>query len=155
MATAATGAGFSTFGISFAGYGIPSSETSLNKYTLIDDFGNTSNARLIDPETRDYRFTNGYIVGGNDVQQLVYLALLTVRNSSSLNSFGQSFSSIKVIGIHYKTRVVSAVNEALRNLINNKIIELIEVNTVVSGNRVKIDVRWKDIKTGTKQQTII
>ena len=80
MTTSILGAGLSPFGLSYAGYGSPATTNPLNKTILIDDFGQPGQVRLIDPVTKDYRFnSNGRIVGGNGIQQLVYLALLTVR----------------------------------------------------------------------------
>jgi len=107
--------------------------------------------RLIDPVTKDYRFnSSGRIVGGNGIQQLVYLALLTVRGSSAMTDLGQSFTNVKVIGSNYVSLVKGEVDKALASLINQKKIQLVDVIVSNNGNMAKIDIKWKDIATGTE-----
>ena len=147
------GAGLAPAGSSLAGYGSPSTTVSINKTILIDDFGRNGNVRLIDPVTMDYKFNSkGCLVGGDGIQQMVYLALLTVKNSSALSNFGQSFTNIKVIGEHYVTLVTNEVNQALKKLIDSKKISLLNVDVKRIGpNKSKIDIRWRNLTTNTDQ----
>jgi hypothetical protein len=144
------GAGFAPFGTSSAGFGSPSTTNPFNKTILIDDFGVPGQTRFIDPTTGDYKFnSNGRLVGGNGIQQLVYLALLTVRGSSAMENLGQSFSNVKTMGTNYITLVKNEVNKALKDLIDQKKISLIDVNVTRLNNTSRIDIKWKDLASGT------
>lgn len=151
------GAGLSPAGTSYAGYGSPSSTISTNKTVLIDDYGLNGNVRLIDPVTMDYKFDDdGNIVGGDGIQQMVYLALLTVKNSSVIANFGQAFTNIKVIGDKYKSKVVSEVNSALKSLVDQKKISIVNIDIKINGtNQTRIHIVWKNLTTNTEQTNII
>jgi len=113
--TTFTGAGLSSFGTSYAGYGTPTTTNPVNKTILIGNQGIAGQTRYINPITSDYEFNaNGRIVGGNGIQQMVYLALLTVKGSSAMTELGQSFTKIQVLGSNYLTFVKNEVNAALK-----------------------------------------
>ena len=124
---------------------------------MIDKFGKPGQTRFINPVTQDYMFdSNGHIVGGNGIQQLVYLALVTIRGSSAMIDLGQSFSNVKVIGANYVSLVKNEVNKALKPLIDQKKIVLIDVKVNRSGTNMSvIDVKWKDLATGTERTSTI
>ena len=107
---------------------------------------------MIDPITQDYVFnSNGRIVGGNGIQQLVYLALVTVLGSSAVTTLGQDFTSIKTLGTNYPSIIKGKAQQALQSLIDAKKIQLIDVIVNISGtNRSTIDIKWKDLATGTE-----
>jgi hypothetical protein len=143
-----SGAGLSGFGTSFAGYGEVSTNIPSNKTVLIDKFtGKSGNTRFIDPLTKDYQFNEqGYAVGGNGIQQLVYLAILTVKNSSVIKDFGQGFTSVKTLGSNYKTLITNEVNNALSDLVKKKLIELVSVDISTAGTTSRIIIQWKNLK---------
>jgi len=152
-----TGAGLSYFGTSYAGYGSPATVVTTNKKILIDDYGRNGNVRLIDPITQDYRFNdNGYAVGGDGIQQMVYLALLTLKNSSVIANFGQAFSNLKVIGDQYKSQIESEVNSALKALIDRKwiAVQKIDINRS-STNQIRIRISWINLTNDTEYTNVI
>jgi hypothetical protein len=151
MTTTFTGAGLSQFGTSYAGYGTPTTTNPVNKTILIGNYGIAGQTRFINPITGDYEFNaNGRIIGGNGIQQLVYLALVTVRGSSAMLTLGQSFTNIQVIGSNYITFVKGEVNKALKDLIDQKKIELVDVTVDTSNTTSRIRIKWRDLATGTE-----
>jgi phage gp46-like protein len=120
-----------------------------NKTILIDKYGKPGQTRLIDPLTGDYVFNNdGRIVGGNGIQQMVYLAMKTIRGSCAETDLGQTLSNIKVIGNNYATLVKNEVNKALKPLVDQKKIEIIDIQVSRAGsNKSIINVKWRDLET--------
>jgi len=140
---------FKSFGNNYAGYAVPS-PSSANTNVLISNNNKPGQTRFIDPNTGDYVFDdNGRIVGGNAIQQMVYLAIKTIRGSSAVADLGQSFSNVKTIGANYITLVKNEVNKSLKYMIDNKLIQLIDVVVNQQGTQAQIQIKWKDIATGT------
>lgn len=152
MSNIILGAGFSPFGSSYAGYGVPASSTLPNTTVLISStFGVPGQTRFIDPVTGDYVFNaNGRIIGGNAIQQMVYLAIKTVKGSCAVTDLGQSFSKVQTIGANYITLVKNEVNNALKYMIDNRLIQLIDVVVSQQGTQARIQIKWKDIATNTE-----
>lgn len=147
------GAGFAPAGFSPGGYGTPATQSEPTRQDFIIDEGPyaglVGDVRLLDPITQDYRMNdNGYFVGGIGIQQMVYLALLTVKGSSLDSSLGQSYSNVKVIGTNFQQSITNEVNNALSNLVNSKKITINTVNVVKQNNMLRIDVRWTDLTRG-------
>ena len=143
------GAGVSQFGTTYAGTGTPIHQ-SYKRRIWKDQFGNLQNARMIDPITMDYVFNEfGYSEGMSDIQQQVYLALITAKNSSIILTLGLSYYNTQVIGTNYQYQIEEDVNQALYSLIKDKkvLLNSVEVKRN-STNQLIVDVKWTDL---TKQ----
>lgn len=139
------GAGVSPFGTTFAGTGSPAQQ-NIKRLIWKDIYGNQQNARLIDPITRDYSFDEyGYSMGMTDIQQLVYLALVTTKNSSIISNMGVDYYNSQVIKSNYITQITEDVNQALKTLINERKVILNSVNVAKNGpNQLMVVVKWTD-----------
>jgi hypothetical protein len=121
--------------------------------TLKQRDGSPGQARLIDPDTRDYAFDeDGRTIGMSGVRQRVYLALATVRGSSAVASLGQGYTSIQRIGDNTTAQIENEINLALADLIADGSITLLSISirrdtTITS--RLSIVVQWRDNLTQT------
>jgi len=135
--------GQSGLGSSQYGYGSPASinSTTAKLFRKVD--GTYGNVAKTNPNTGDYVLdANGNNVGDDSVNQMVFLALRTIKNSSSVANFGFDFKA-KVISDSAELKIKLAVNDTLKNLITKKLIILnsVEVNrATVSG--LEITVKW-------------
>src|SRR5713101_6487420 len=114
-----SGAGSSGAGSTFAGFGTPAAANipNFNLYKTV--LGNNRTCRLIDPISKDYVLDDfGNFVGQTNAQQLVYLALVTARDSSILSNFGLDIFNVQVIKSDTLQNLRNSVNEALRDLIS-------------------------------------
>lgn len=140
------GAGLSPFGTSHAGLE-PTITTTVKRKLFQDDYGNQQNCRLIDPVTQDYRMIDGKIVGGQGIQQLVYLALITVKGSCVISSLGNTYMNVKVIGSNFQQQITNEVNASLETLIKQNKIKLNNVIVEKQDTMVLITVQWTDLTT--------
>ncbi len=151
------GFGLAPFGLSPYGYGSP----ALANPNVGLIFKKTDNSigsnRFINPETRDYMIDEdtGRLVGQDAVQQLVYLALVTVKGSSAVTNLGQSFTSIQVKTQNVDIIIKNEVNLALKKLIDKKQITLNDVFVEFVNGAALIRVVWTDISQNKQVTTII
>lgn len=147
MTTPKKGFGLAPFGSSIFGYGSPALANPNIGKALATTTG-VGEVRFINPKTKDYEMdpATGKLLGGTDTQQLVYLALVTVSNSSAVQSLGQGISKIKLITSNLQRQVENEVQLALRSLIIKNIISLDSVTVDRDrNNAVIIVVAWTDL----------
>lgn len=112
--------------------------------------GASSGSRRIDPVTRDYVVdSSGRALGMNDVQQLVEIAIQTVKYSSAMNSLGQRLGDIDVIGDNIERQVRNVLEEAVAHLTSRNLVEIVSVVvTRLHPGAIRILFRWRDLTTG-------
>lgn len=146
------GLGVSGLGTSIFGYGsLISTNTTTAKLFLKTD-GTIGNAIKIDPLTGDYVLdSNGNPVGDNSINQMVYLAFKTTRNSSALLNFGIDISKIRTITDNVNLKFQLAVNQAVKHMTDRNLIKIISVDVSQINNlpnTLKVLVKWKDLTNG-------
>jgi hypothetical protein len=153
--TTKKGFGFCKAGTSSFGYGDPGTVTPDRSKILQLADGTQGTARKIDLLTRDYVLdtVSGRFVGMDQVEQMVNLALITIRGSAIIPTFGQAFSNIKTITDNVLVKVEDEVSQALADLIRNKFISLEGVDVQVNKGRLSVTVSWRDISSGTIKET--
>jgi hypothetical protein len=143
------GAGLSPFGVSLAGFGSISPGSEPKDTLWFNQDNSQGSARYIDPVRQDYVVnTQGYIGGMQGTQQLVYLALLTVKGTASDPNVGQAFSNIKIISTNFQQKITAEVQSALANLITNKLIILNSIDIIQGpATRLNVKVNWTDTQS--------
>ena len=116
-------------------------------------------ARYINPITHDFEVSaTNHLMGQNAVDSEVILAVNTTLNSSVLNGFGQGFGSIKLITPDMQAQVLSTLNSALSNLIDNNSITMgaVSISNTVTG-QISVSFNYINNTTGvsTPQQFIL
>lgn len=150
MTTNNKGLGIAPFGTVPFGFGDPAKANtntgkaySNEKGVQLSNFG----GRKINVLTKDYEFDeHGRALGMDNIQQMVYLALVTIRNSSTVLGLGEDFSQIKIITQNIKALIEDKVNLALQTLIKQNLVELQEV--IVRRNEqnaIQINIKWIDL----------
>lgn len=131
------------------GIGTPATAPAPGGAVLHNPAANASTgSRRIDPKTRDYVIANGRILGMNDTQQLVLMAVLTVRGSSAMPALGHRLGDIETMGDDFDRAVRAAYEEALADLVARRLIEVvgIEIRRLHPGS-AHIRIRWRDIES--------
>lgn len=146
-------------GVSIFGFGSPAlANPNIGAAFANDTTGAIESARMIDPLTKDYKISpvTGRLVGGSDVQQLVYLALATISNSSAVQNLGQGLSKIKLITSNIQRRIESEIELALSKLTKANLISLDSVVVErTPTNLVKITVKWTDLAKSKPEITAL
>ncbi len=146
------GFGYAGFGLSHFGYGTPAAINSSTKALFKKLDGTYGNCGLIDPLTGDDVLDDsGNPIGDNSINQMVYLALRTTRNSSVLLNFGIDIKNIKTITDNIKLKFQLAVNDAVKHLTDRKLITitLVEVTEIMNKpGAIQVLVNWKDNSNG-------
>lgn len=157
--TAALGFGLCPFGTVPFGFGTPATFDNNIGSPLLKEDGSQGTAIFLDPATGDYVLnadTNEYI-GMDVVEQMVYLALNTVRGSAFLETLGQGFSTIRVISKNIQVRVEDEVRIALSALISDKLIELVAVEVSVKQlshvGKPAITIHWRNLADDELRET--
>lgn len=121
----------------------------------VDQNNQIQSARLIDAASKDYVLaSNGHFVGQDVVKQQVYLALITVFDSSAVNNFGNKLYTIKLVTPNIINQCKAACQQALSTLINNGTITLNGVNVFLNGpGQVIVQVFWTENSTASQQTT--
>jgi hypothetical protein len=145
------GIGVCGFGSSIVGYGeiIPFNSTVQKLFRLPSDINLQGNAPAIDPQTGDMILDpeTGINMGMDDTAQAVYLALRTLKNSSSVQDFGLDFKS-KIINQTTVQKLQDAVRKALLALTTAKNIEIKSIIvTRTKQNALSCEVIWKNLST--------
>ena len=152
------GAGLAPAGSAAAGYGVPDSAHVPNNAVLpLPINGLPQTGRAINPQTKSYTFTaDGRIVGAPTVQQLVQLALITVRGSSCVATLGNTVSQIQEKGTSYAQLVTSAITDALADLIKDKQVQIASITVQDYPNKpdaATATLKWIDLSTGIQSIT--
>lgn len=150
------GFGLAPAGTAPFGFGAPALADPNIGQALTKTDGSQGEARSIDPRTRDYAFDEkGRVKGIDSVQQQVYLALVTVRDSSSVTGLGQLFSSIKLITANLQTQMTNEVRQALSRLIAENKVQLVSVRVELTPSKAAlVHVEWLDLTKGTGPQIV-
>jgi hypothetical protein len=148
-----SGFGSQPFGGTPYGIGQPADVDPNGGTVLKDAYANKSHgSRRIDPVTKDYVLNEfGRIVGMDNVQQQVLLAVSMDRGSSSVRDLGNELKKIDRITDNFEHRVDSVIRSALSALVDSKQIEVQSITTTRLGNgRAFIKVAWRDLTTGNE-----
>lgn len=152
----AIGMGVAPMGNSSFGFGIPDSILGPNSKLLISsNDGQAKTTRNLDPLTGQYKIDSlGRVEGTDTVPQLVMLRAKTVRGSSTIANFGQSFTSIDRIKDNIVAQVTNAVNVAMDDLVKGNLITINSVTVERFGMSGAIIVmKWTDLTTKLEQKT--
>lgn len=160
MSTPYKGIGVSPIGAAPFGYGSPATVENKKGLALQTNNGQ-GGARKIDPRTKDYVMgSNGRLEGQDAVEARVYLAIATVRNSSSVLDFGQDFTSVQLATRNVNAIMTDLVSQALTDLIvdgsitlNGVEVQIVENNT--GSRQALVNISWKNNKTSTTYVTTI
>lgn len=143
------GMGLSAFGSSRTGFGTPGTINSTVAKLLLkeNDLSIKGNVVAINQITGDYirDETTGVHRGMDSVQQMVYLALRTAKNSTLVQNFGlRSFGD--VVTDSTKKDITNAINETLRDLVLRQLVEVVTVEvTKVKSTAYQILIKWKNL----------
>lgn len=147
-----TGAGFASAGFSIAGYGSVDSAPAQQPGVLVDaNTGLGQNARKVDPVTGRYvRDTYGRVQGMSGAQQLVMMRVGTLLNSSAVPDLGMA-APAGTIGPNALARLDNEVRTAMRDLTDQKIIEIVDVKvtTVLGSKAIRRYFSWRDLTSST------
>ncbi len=143
------GFGESGFGSAGYGYGDPAIGISATSKIFVQADGTQGDCAYIDPATRNYVLDErGNKVGWDSIRQKVYLALRTTLGSSCIADQGIEWPrGVRTEDIATKNKL--AVNAALKTMIDQNLIEVVQVLTGIvgpSGETVQVD--WKIVSTG-------
>lgn len=170
MTNSQLGFGFTPFGIntfytgqdnSIFGFGTPSYQgPGMGQSLETTPSGQlVGDARLIDPETRDYDIdVNGNTVGMSSVAQQVFLALMTTKGSCAIFTLGNQLWKIQTINpANIQAQVTNAVQQALLPLTSSNTISLNSVNVSISQNGICVNftVFWTDLSNNQPMSTIV
>lgn len=143
------GMGLAAFGSSRMGFGTPGTINSTVAKLFLKELDQSvrGNAEAINPTTGDYvrDTTTGVHRGMDSVQQMVYLALRTAKNSTLVQNFGlRNFGD--VITDSTKNDIINAINETLRDLVLRQLVEIVSIEvTRVKSTAYQILVKWKNL----------
>lgn len=146
------GFGAQPFGGSPYGVGEPDTGEAPGGSVLRDPAtGESTGSRRIDPVTRDYVLDeNGRALGMSDVQQLVFIAVATLKGSSAMKALGQSISEIKVIDAGIERQIAAMLTTALAHLTGPKLIEIVSITVKkLHPGAVHTRLCWRDISAQT------
>lgn len=155
------GAGKATFGSARVGYGNPAFLNPIRKkvYTKHDGLTQGDSA-FINPLTGKYELDErGNVIGGDSIQQMVYLALFTSLNSSVVEDFGidfNDFTQTVTPSLQYQLR--RNIFNALRHLTSTNKISIVDIiieRSKLQPNKLDIEIRWLDVVKNEENQTVI
>ncbi len=123
----------------------------------------TYGSRLIDVRTRDYTIdANGRISGMPNVPQMVQLAITTEFNTSAVRGVGNNLKKIDRVTSNFEQRVLSVVTDALKRLVDQKLVEVIGFTSFKSGKKDGLQpgqtygkLAWRDLTTNAVQEELI
>lgn len=120
--------------------------------------GTQGNCAKIDPETGDYMLDEyGNSVGDDSTNQMVYLAIFTLKDTSSVLGFGLDIDvSNAVMSGNVEARAKLAVAKALKHLTDKRLISLVSVTaTRETPTGVRIVIQWINNSTGELNETAL
>lgn len=155
------GFGLHPWGVSPAGYGTPGSEASFRPALYLDNAGNPTDARAIDPATGDLILRDGgQPVGAHSVEGMVYLAIQTARGSSARGSsaladFGRRpWPPTKTEAT--KNQVREIIREALSDLVQQRYVRIDHIEVKDRGRSgISAVLDWTDLTRQTQASTTI
>lgn len=145
------GFGQASFGGSQFGYGTPSQVNSSIAKMWIKQDGTQGNSAMINPATGDYLLdANGNSIGADSVDNMVYLAIQTQYNSSTVPGFGLNIDFTNTNSVTMNTgKLRVGVANALAHLIKPGVISLVSVViNRMSSTGYQIEIKWRNLSTG-------
>lgn len=148
------GFGQAGFGGSIAGYGeiVPINSVVSKLFRLPEDTTKQGNSPAINTTTGDIIRDpeTGIHMGMRDTQQQVYLAIRTLKYSSSVADFGLDFNG-KIIQPSTFQKLQDAVRATLQSLVDQGKIEIVSITVSrINSNGLSCIVDWRDLFTGKK-----
>lgn len=132
------------------GVGTPNTGAGNTGKTLVDAGGTPQGSRYIDPVARDYVMnTDGRLVGQDNVEHLVSMAMLTVKGSSAVPSLGLDEPS-GVIGINFERTREAQVRLALGDLVKRGLIAIVSIKTDRTNRPVLTRAVYRDLTTNSE-----
>lgn len=152
------GAGLARYGLCSAGFGdLDTTNPQFSLWKMTD--GTQGTARNINTITGNYSVnSDGFFVGMDEVDQQVYLALVTIKGSASDTLLGQTFSRLQIISGNYKQQITAMVNNALSDLVSSKTISINNISVIQDTNsktRIGIKVDWTDTTNNISKSTSV
>lgn len=143
------GMGNCFMGSSRFGYGNPATQDPIQRALLRRPDGTLGDCALLDPASADYVLdADGNNVGGDSLEQRVYLALRTVLGSSAVATLG----IVPIGGVitdDLAARNTKSVNAALKGLTDANAIRVLAVTTTRLGqSAIRLQVTWQAVTTG-------
>lgn len=155
------GAGFSSVGVSIAGYGGVDAGPVQQQTILIDATdGSNQNARKVDPYTGQYVLDQyGRVQGMSGIQQMVMMRAGTLLDSSAVTDLGLAPPPPTAIpGIEMTLK--NQLTAAMKDLVDQKLIEItrVEVFKAPGSTVVQRFMFWRDLtvtgaNAGIEQRT--
>lgn len=150
------GLGLTPLGTSFAGYGQVDTVAGPPKGIYIDAAnGQQWDSRKIDPFSGRYvKTASGTAQGMSGVQQMVLIAIKTVRNTAVVKNIGNGAFAIQKVGRDVQKQISDALRLALKPLVDAKQVQIssIDFGTPPTGTAQFVTLRWIDVTTGLEQQ---
>lgn len=153
-----SGFGSQPAGSSPYGIGTPAVATGLGGKILRDSStGRSTGSRALDPTTKTYLLdSNGRILGMDDLQHLVLMAVSTEKGSSAMRELGHELRKIERITSNFQQRVASTLTAAVQHLVRRKLITVVGVSVqLVRPGVAKAILEWRDTATGETRLTEI
>lgn len=141
------GAGHMPCGSLHCGYGIPSMVNSSAAQLWIKPDGTQGNCAYINPDTGDYELDQfGNSVGGDSINQMVYLAFKTLLNTSAVSGFGLDLDTTnQVINDSLINRIKLSVFKAVKHMTDPKTITIVNVTARrVTPTGLEINIEWRN-----------
>lgn len=132
------------------GVGTPNTSAGNTGKPLVDANGVAQGSRYIDQFARDYVMnTDGRLVGQDNVEHLVLMAVLTVRSSSAVPTLGLEEPS-GVIGINFEREREAQVRSAFADLVKRGLITIVSVKTDRTNRPVLTRIVYRDLTTNSE-----
>ncbi len=132
------------------GAGTPNTTAGNAGAPLVDADGTPQGSRYIDQFARDYVMnTDGRLVGQDNIEHLVSMAVLTVRSSSAVPTLGLEEPS-GVIGINFEREREAQVRSAFADLVKRGLVSIISVKTDRTNRPVLTRIVYRDLTTGSE-----
>lgn len=154
MSTPDVGAGFAPAGFSPAGWGTPATATPPGGIVFRDPAtGQSLSCRRIDPTTGQYVLdASGRVLGMTTAQQLMYLAMKTVKGSSAYAVLGQTISTIQDITSGITRVITDIVTDATADIVAAKLVVIDAVTVAPIGTTGEfVTVSFTDLETSLEQ----
>lgn len=151
-----SGFGTQSYGTSPYGVGTPAVATPLGGSVLRNPYtSKATGSRYIDPGGKDYVLdANGRILGMDDVQQLVLMAVSTTKGSSAMRTLGHELQQIDRITPNFARRADRTLRAAVQHLVDRKMISVVGTSVTVGRPGFgQVSITWRDLSTNTENET--
>lgn len=125
---------------------VPDNRDLLN----VNNDNTIQSARYVNPATHDYeQSADNHLVGENYVDQQILLILNTTYNSAFVSTFGQNFTSIRMLNRGTVAQAATLLNQCLSTLIANGSITLQNVWITAEPNSGSLIVNFSYVNNTT------